>query len=811
MNRTGIAFLLLCTSLSAGAQLEVDWAYTVEGASTPWGDYWHDAGNIAVDPWGNVAIASYGGEEVVMNTAGAPLQIPHNTGGGGDGFVGRYHSDGTPHWGFWLGSTEFDAATGVDMDNEGNIYLGFMFEGPFDMDPGPDSAMIAPADGDRDLVVIKYDSAGNYLHAIHLVGDYVNPTAGQITRSGFDADNNFYIAGYFRQQMDLDPGIGQALITSNDNNCGFVAKYAPNGQLLQYMALPSIDYFSEVMDLVVDPDGSIFIVGIFSESLDLDPGPGSFLIDGPNTAAFAARYDPAFQPVWGRSLAATGISHLAFAACRGLNGGLIFNGHFRGDITVELLDGTVLQMNGGFNDYSTFLAALDADGQFIWFKQFEVGQRGDFDQLAASDDGTFYGAMHFFGQFNMDPGASNYTVSTSGFPIYDMGLVRYTMAEGDFLLGHAFAGGGGINYNHVEPLGSALYMSGTYSGSLHPDVPQASNVLTPGGLALIKYCQVPDHITLSVPGDTLFLCPGADTLLVAAGADQFLWYDTFVGGVPIASGDTMLLPDVDLSHTVYVEGVNGACVSQRIAIPIHVVAPPQVTLSVDSLALCAGDTVVLSYTGIADAFTPSIPLAFTSGYVPLTDTSVWVLATTTQAGCTAADTAFIHVLPAPAVGLALAPDSICLFAPPVSLGGGSPAGGIWAGAGVMNDTLWSPAESGPGAFPVSYTVVGANDCAATAIAFLVVDPCINGISDRPLLSGISIGPNPFGDVLTFTAPIAVRYSLYNAVGAELFTGAASGGSPAALHTAHLAAGLYTLRIIAADGLRSRVYPVVKQR
>jgi hypothetical protein len=810
MHCKSVAFLLACTSVPASAQLEVSWAYTVEGASTPWGDYWHDAGNIAVDPWGNVAIASYGGDEVVMNTAGAPLVIPHNTGGAGDGFVGRYHSDGTPSWGFWLGSTDFDAATGVDMDNEGNVYLGFMFEGSFDMDPGPDSAMIAPADGDRDLVIIKYDSAGHYLHAIHLVSDYNNPSAGQIERMGFDADNNLYIAGFFRNQMDLDPSTGQAIVTGNGNSdCGFVAKYSPDGQLLQYFTLPSTGYDSEVMDLVVDLDGSIFVVGIFSDSLDLDPGPGSLFIDGPNTAAFAARFDAALQPVWGRSLAATGIDHHAFAACSGLNGGLIFNGNFRGDITVTLLDGTVLNMNGGFNETSTYLAALDADGQFIWFKQFEVGQRGDFDELAAKDDGTFYGAMHFFGDFNMDPGASNFTVSTSGFPTYDMGLVRYTMAEGDFLLGHDFVGGGGINYNHVELLGSSLYMSGTYSGNLHPDIPQTANVLTPGGLALIKYCHVPENITYSVQGDTLFLCPGADTLIVAAGAEQFLWYDTLVGGVPIGSGDTLLLPSVDQSVTVYVEGVNGICVSQRV--PIHVVLRPQVALSMDSLTICQGDTVVLGYAGIADVFTPSLPQAFfATGYVPLTDLAIWMVATDLTNGCTAADTVFIHVLPLPNVSLALAPDSICLFGNSVTLGGGGPAGGAWEGEGVVNDTLWSPLESGPGDFPVTYTVVDGNGCAASAVDIMEVAVCFSGIADQPALDGISIGPNPFTDALALRSRTDVRYVVYNAVGAELLSGTARGGALTSMGTSHLAAGLYTVRVSAVDGTGGRVFKLVKE-
>ncbi len=116
-----LAALFLFTFNNAHAQLEVSWAHTLQGAGLPWTDYWHDAGSFDVDPWGNVAIASYGFGTVTMNSDGTPLQVPlpSTAGGGGDGFVGRYRTYGTPTWGFWMGSPAFSAATGVAMDNEG--------------------------------------------------------------------------------------------------------------------------------------------------------------------------------------------------------------------------------------------------------------------------------------------------------------------------------------------------------------------------------------------------------------------------------------------------------------------------------------------------------------------------------------------------------------------------------------------------------------------------------------------------------------------------------------------------------------------
>lgn len=74
-----------------------------------------------------------------------------------------------------------------------------------------------------------------------------------------------------------------------------------------------------------------------------------------------------------------------------------------------------------------------------------------------------------------------------------------------------------------------------------------------------------------------------------------------------------------------------------------------------------------------------------------------------------------------------------------------------------------------------------------------------------------LGPNPFTEALTLNSSTDVRYALYNAVGAELLSGTAPGGSRTTLPTAHLAAGLYTMRCTALDGTGMQTVKVVKMR
>lgn len=576
-HRSTSAALVLLTLLpfAAHAQLETTWAHTVVGGAIPWFDYWHDANTCAVDPWGNLVVNGYiGSEPLSLEGDDGALAVPPAIGGdAGDMYLARYRNDGTPSWGFRLGSAAFDASIGVAMDAHGCAYLAGMFEGPMDVDPGPDTVLLTPADGDRDLMVATYDSTGHFLRVLQLVSDYVNPTAGQITRMGFDAANNLYIGGYFRGHMDVDGDTSAVVLTGNGGHtCAFVAKYDTQGHLLQHLVLPANSGPSKVMDLVVRPDGSFFIVGEFDLGIDMDPGPGTWPLTGsPNRTSYIALFDTEFQLHWARTFEST-TDHSAFVACSGINGGVVVGGQFRGDITIPLLSGEVLSFNGGFNTNDAYITGLDANGAFLWFKPIVTSEVGYVEGLSAKEDGTVYLHFSFTSDIDLDAGASDFTLSAPPFPNYEMGLARYRAQNGTFLMGHAFAGSG-VNYNDIELLGSTMYMTGTYTGSLNVDIPPGPDVLTSGGLAVIKYCHMPDQLGTSLRNDTLVLCADADTLITASGADGYAWYDVAAGGAPIATGDTLHVLGADGPGTIYLEGINATCRSQRI--PITIAMRPQ--------------------------------------------------------------------------------------------------------------------------------------------------------------------------------------------------------------------------------------------
>ncbi len=96
-------------------------------------------------------------------------------------------------------------------------------------------------------------------------------------------------------------------------------------------------------------------------------------------------------------------------------------------------------------------------------------------------------------------------------------------------------------------------------------------------------------------------------------------------------------------------------------------------------------------------------------------------------------------------------------------------------------------------------------CADSVAVPFTVEVC-TGVAELAV-GEVVLGPNPFTDVLTLRPTNDVRYVLYNAVGAELLSGMALGGALTSIGTAHLAAGVYTVRVVGEDGTGERVLKV----
>ena len=106
-----------------------------------------------------------------------------------------------------------------------------------------------------------------------------------------DAAGNVYVAGAFRDSMDADPGAGVFKLVSNGMLDAFLAKYTENGDFVWAFSFGDI-YDDEFLDIKIDNEGNLITTGSFMETIDLDPGPGTYNVTSVwnNNDGFLAKY-----------------------------------------------------------------------------------------------------------------------------------------------------------------------------------------------------------------------------------------------------------------------------------------------------------------------------------------------------------------------------------------------------------------------------------------------------------------------------------------------------------------------------------------
>jgi len=159
----------------------------------------------------------------------------------------------------------------------------------------------------------------------------------------------------------------------------------------------------------------------------------------------------------------------------------------------------------------------------------------------------------------------------------------------------------------------------------------------------------------------------------------------------------------------------------------------------------------------------------------LTSSIVYVtyVYTSNANGCIgASQNVVVAVNPMPAVSLSAFNTPICLEAPPLTLTGGTPTGGTYAGTGVSAG-LFTPALAGVGPENIMYTVTE-NGCANAASQIITVQSCLGIESNN--LSGFenfyAIYPNPSDGIVNIsvnnTYSDELIISVYDAIGKAVY-------------------------------------------
>lgn len=314
-----------------------------------------DAGyGVAVDSQDNIITAGALGNAVADLDPGPGV---FNAGGNGmsEIFVQKMDRDGIFIWGAAMGGTANDIAYGLAVDANDDVLVTGEFRNTVDFDPGPGVASLTSG-GAEDIFVLKLLSNGSYAWAHRfgntgsergraitvgpdggpvLTGRITSATdfdpgpgqfllAGSFTEDAFlckltsngdfawafmlktflneglglaaDADGNIYSTGQYgtfsNNPLDLDPGPADHFIFNNGGGDVWLASYTPGGALRWGFGIGSTQNDLPT-GIAVGIGDRVVICGSFRQTIDMDPGPGTFLMttgSGSNSGGFVSLY-----------------------------------------------------------------------------------------------------------------------------------------------------------------------------------------------------------------------------------------------------------------------------------------------------------------------------------------------------------------------------------------------------------------------------------------------------------------------------------------------------------------------------------------
>jgi hypothetical protein len=331
-----------------------------------------------------------------------------------DAFVTKFDADGNIVWANRFGGAGADWGNDVAVDPAGNVYV-----------------MAETRDaGNPDAFIAKMDAGGNVLWSREIGASSSTSTKGKTTTStgwarGYkltvDDAGNVYGTGRISGTVDFDAGAGTTAISGT----GFVTKLSTNGNLVWARAFTGASH--EAHDIAVDSAGNVYTTGLYSGSVDFDPGTGrtqKFVLSATYRGTYVTSLDLDGNFRWAKSIGGADTTNWAWPEAMTADGAgnVYLAGYFVGTVDFDPGSGLFNLTSTGGND--AFVWELASGGTFAWAGQ--MGGAGNDTAYGVGVDaaGNIYAAGNFNGTADLDPGAGTYNVTSVGSDFFVAKLVQ---------------------------------------------------------------------------------------------------------------------------------------------------------------------------------------------------------------------------------------------------------------------------------------------------------------------------------------------------------------------------------------------------
>ncbi|MCC6840146.1 MAG: SBBP repeat-containing protein [Flavobacteriales bacterium] len=246
-------------------------------------------------------------------------------------------------------------------------------------------------------------------------------------------DGRVFITGEFENTADF---AGQTL-TSAGFSDAFLACYTNTGTLEYALAFPGAAK-SQGYGVAIAPDGTVYTTGIFTGTVDLDPGPGTALhTSGGLYDVYLCALTPGGELLWAGVLGGPGNEETRSVVTDG-DGHVYLAGEMHGSFDADPGPATAMVVSNG--SFDAFVAKYSPAGVLQW--AHAIGGAGDdraYD-LTARPDGGVVITGYYAGTVDLDPGPGVATISTP--TQWSNAFLVELAADGTYLWGANLGGTG---------------------------------------------------------------------------------------------------------------------------------------------------------------------------------------------------------------------------------------------------------------------------------------------------------------------------------------------------------------------------------
>lgn len=304
-----------------------------------------------------------------------------------------------------------------------------------------------------------------------------------------DALGNVYTIGYFRDTVDFDPGPGTYNLISAGFDDIFISKLDANGNLVWAIRLGSSVSNDIGNVLALDPGGYLYVGGSFADTVDFDPGVGTYPLGAGSGGSdiFILKLDLSGNFVW-----AGKIGGYNGDGVRAINldqdGNVILTGMFFTASDFDPGPGTFTIFTSGD---ASFVCKLTAAGNFVWAKHFEDAVNTGAVSLGScvAGNGTIYTVGYFVATVDFDPGPATYNLTPLG--TMDV-FISALDSAGNFQWAKKIGGaiGNATAPSVASDAAGNIYLTGQFDGPVDFNPGIGNYYLTPFGGYDIFVCKL---------------------------------------------------------------------------------------------------------------------------------------------------------------------------------------------------------------------------------------------------------------------------------------------------------------------------------